>query len=66
MVLWFGLQCVIVVFPGHSIAFYTHPLFLRNLHKSWIAVIVQFLEHMRNIDQTSLVNRGWPRNDGYI
>ena len=65
MVLWFGLQCVVVVFPYHTyLLFYTH--FFKNLHKSWIGVIVLFLEHTKHIDQHSLVSCGWPRDDGNI
>ena len=65
MVLWFGMQCVIVVFTDHIHFFFIliHSFF-KNLHKSWIGVIVQFLEIIRNIDQHSLVDRGWQRDDG--
>ena len=65
--LWFGLQCVIVVFPDHTHFILIHSFKIQ--HKSGIGVIVHFLEHgiwvMWNIDHLSLVSRGWPRDDSF-
>ena len=47
-VLWFGLLCVIVVFPDHTHVFIPIHLF-KMLHKSGIGVIMPFLVHRINV-----------------
>ena len=76
-VLWVGLQSVIVVFPEHThllftYLFHTHPYFSYSSAKEWDRGYLwgwgymQFLEHvMWNIDQNSLVSRGWPCGASY-
>ena len=66
-VMWFGLSCVIVVFPDHNhfLFILIHSFKIQDM--SGIGVIMQFLEtEYRSCGLlTSLVSRGWPRDYRY-